>query len=159
MWFLIRYLDSYKDPQRGAHWVIQARPTEQDFTGYLIFEKHFIEDWRDKLSRYFYTITKKQRQQSKFGAKLSRLHRKRVKDVVQSCIDRGLIQYSKPSLGASSMNTNVWTDHKSREFLQPLRFFNAVLKEYGYTVSFIFGAGGTAIIWLVFYFLNLIGNQ
>ena len=152
MWRLILYLDKYKDPNRGDHWRAQARPTIHAFVEYLVFKTHFMEDWRITLWEYFYRIIGKNLPQSKLGSKLSNKRWKKIEDVIKHCIDRERIQRSKPPYSATTMEITIWTDHKSREFLRPLRFLNACFaeNEYGRITAFAFGVAGTGVVGLIF---------
>lgn len=141
IWLLIWYLDKYKDPNRGEHWVLQAKPTQSIFVHYLAHEKHFIEDVRDTFLRYFYNVINRNRPQSKLGSKLAQKQLKDINDVVKNCIYRKLIQSNRLTPHATSMEITLWADNKSREFLRPLRFLNALFGdyEYGKIIAFILG--------------------
>lgn len=144
---LIRYLDRYRAPNASPLASFGDNKVKQDdFTYVLAFEKRFLEDCRHFFVRWFYAGIRKEQLQSEFIQELNRKQYRNIKNVINNCLARDLIQSEKPSPYTTDSERYIWTNNKSREFLKPLKFVNALLKEYGYIISFLFGVGGTSIV-------------
>jgi hypothetical protein len=118
-----------------------------------------MEDWRDTLWCWYdyiatgiWTVGARTRG----GA---RIQRRKVDDILEDAIRRKylLVAYITPDVGDielpdgsvtknSAMDARLSIDDRGRNFLKPLPFFEASLKEYGHVVSFFLGAGGTLLV-------------
>ncbi len=147
MWFLIRYLDRYRTPQTSPLVILGINKVRRGEFEIYLFGKHFIEDWRHFLIRWFYKCINIQQPQSRFIQKLNHKQLRSIKDIVDNCLERGLIQRELP-WGVAPSDSYIWTNNKSREFLQIPRFFSAILAEgeYGRLITFIFGVISTGIV-------------
>jgi len=74
-----------------------------------------------------------------------RYQNKRINDLVDKAINDGYLIPKASNVHPASSEIILTTDWRGRNFLKPLPFPNAVLKENGYIFSFILGSGGTLL--------------
>lgn len=120
---------------------------------HLALEKHFARDWRLAIRDWwYYRILKRPlTSPTEFGLKLTRAQRRTIYDLIEKAIHDGYIEPSHHSNSSEVLLKVTW---KGRKLVyNPAFFLDAILKEYGYLSSFIFGAGGVSIIWLIKHFL------
>jgi len=155
MWYFTR-------PSRPRSNTVPSRQDQisrSDFHFHLVHEKHFQESFTSTFRRWYYLCL--------VGAWPSTLNtfeqkriRKQYKDV-NDLLDKALNPKYEYLIIARTTRQNpmsseifLTTDWRGRNFVyNPLAFFNAFLKEYGYVVSFISGVGGATLLWLIKYFL------
>ena len=151
MWWVIRYLSKYNNPASAPMEVWFKDVVSREYlVQYLIFKKHYREDWRDTLERWLsYLFDKQFIKQSSRGLARARKQRKEIDDIIDNCISRNYILEK----GESNRYVYLTTDYRGRNFLKPVNFLNAVLAEYGHVVSLIVVLGGGSL--LTFAFIEL----
>ncbi|MFC1594893.1 hypothetical protein ACFL3E_00510 [Patescibacteria group bacterium] len=145
---IIKYLLFYNDDKKKRSYYTniplenwyKKEVNRHKFIEYLIFQKHYLENWRETLNKWLYPLTKTT---SFFGAKSSlyRAHKQRdnIDHIINYCIARKYIKSASNLPRPTPMETNLSVEILGKEFIKPLRFIDAVLKEYGYSIAFFFG--------------------
>ncbi|MDO8492917.1 MAG: hypothetical protein Q7S34_04715 [bacterium] len=123
-----------------------------EFIYYLAHQKMFRENWVSTLRRYYYLgiIGKWPSTTNPLEQKRIKGQHKEINDLIDKVLNPkyGYLLVSRTtSQYPSSSEIFLTIDWRGREFINnPLIFFNALFKEYGYVTSFIFGSGGTLIL-------------
>jgi hypothetical protein len=82
--------------------------------------------------------------------------RQRIEDLISKAIHDGYLIETAPYPQCLPSEYILSINWEGRHFLKPIPFFNAFLNEYGYVWTFVFGAGGTAALAFIQYFLHLL---
>ena len=154
LWWLVRYFVKYRNPSISSieEW-FGGEINRHEFVEYLVFQKKFRENWIDTLKRWDACYLRKKPRISEMGSTgRARLQRQEINDILNDAMVR-VREYifvartmSSSPHRAPPTETFLSTDFRGRQFCKnPFVFFNAVLKEYGYLVAFLFGTGGTLI--------------
>ncbi|MBI4065645.1 hypothetical protein HY412_00425 [Candidatus Kaiserbacteria bacterium] len=137
------------------------RPTEQNaplwYTNgisrsslwlHLAHDKHFCEDWRSTIREWYYRFRgRRPMNTTEHEMRWARSQKQIIDDLIDKALHDGYLEISKTSSSRpTSSEIFLKTNWKGRDFLKPLPFFNALLKESGYLYSFIFGVGGTLLL-------------
>ncbi len=149
LWLVVYYLNKYnQEYNKSSHeWFSPKIATRLHFEMYLI-HKHFQQDVRDIFERIFFPF-RHRTANDEVHMERSKKQLQRISDSIDSAIGRNLITSTPSEVSGIKSDNYLGCKHNGREFLQPLRFLNAVLNEYGYIVSFVLGGGITLIVWLV----------
>ena len=124
---------------------------------HLAQNKHFLENWRLTIRRYYYALGGKQPSGTTLlGMKWVGIQKKQIEDLIDKALDMNLLDKRSVSPHPTSSEILLSPNWKTREFLKPIPFFNAILKENGYIISFLFGAGGATLLFLANYFFGRI---
>lgn len=115
---------------------------------YLAHERHFMEDWRSTLRRgYYFFGGTRPTQTTEHGMMWSHKQKRDIDDLIDNALKHEYLLVDHTSSQYPTHSEIFLTiDWRGREFLRPIPFFNAVLKEYGYVSSFLLGTGGTLLI-------------
>ncbi|MDO8514137.1 MAG: hypothetical protein Q7S50_01175 [bacterium] len=150
MWVICWYFHRFQGATGGPETWYSGSIDRHRFENHVVWERHFKEGVKDLIQRLFPSCTEKWAKQE-FGQGLNRVqYRSRL---AEDAINHGL---EKGYLVAKDNGQNLSMDFHGRRFLfNPLVFLTAVLKEYGYIVSFIFGAGGGFIIAICIWLYNV----
>ncbi len=138
MWVICRYFDRYQSKIGGGTWY-GAGIERLRFENHVVWEKHFKERWIELFIRSYHRLTGDWVFRGKAGLDRANIQHRAAVEAIDHCLEKG---YLIPIDNGRSLSM----DYKGRRFLHTLPFFNDVLKEYGYTTSFVFGAGGAFII-------------
>ncbi len=151
LWLLIWYFTRPDRPraQNAPSWY-KDEISRGHFWFYLADEKHFREDWKSTLRRWYYFVQRTTPSGTTVhGMKLVQAQKREIDDLIDKAISHGyLIVSTKGNLYSTPSEIILTIDWKGRNFLKPFSFVNAALKEYGYLVSFLSGAGGATILFL-----------
>ena len=151
IWWIIWYFNHYDGPsdsgipswyddqiKRGAlHW-------------YLIFQKHYREDFRDTLERWCAKYLGWSIPQSN-GRKKRIEHRfNEIDDIIDKSIGKQYLIALPHDARTLPSDVRLRCDYHGRDFLKLPYFIEACAREYGYTssviTSFVFGGGLTLLI-------------
>lgn len=80
--------------------------------------------------------------------------RAKINTLIDSCIERGYFREKKLLPNAPSYETHLILDIKGKEFIEPLRFVNTVLREYGELKSVLTAILLSSLFWGALYFLS-----
>src|SRR3989344_5827235 len=134
MWVICLYFHRYQGSRVGSPWYT-GKIERDPFENYVCWEKVFKEGFKDLFARYFHFFSNRWVFQGDTGVRRMQIRIRLAQDTINHCIEK---YYLIPENGGRSLSM----DYRGRRFLfNPLVFTNAVLKEYGYSVSFVVGLG------------------
>jgi len=153
MWYFTRP----DRPREGnAHSWYTDEISKSHLWAYLAHEKRFLEDWRATIRRYYHILGGKVSVgTTPHGMRWAHTQKELIDDLIDKAIEKNYLDRKFSSSYQTSSETILSSNWKGRNFLKPLPFFNAVLQEYGYIVSFLFGVGGATLLFLAKYIIEL----
>lgn len=155
MWWIVRYLDNYYDPRTTSvtQWT-KGEVTYQDFTWYLLFKRHYREDIRDTIQRWFSSLLGRESFKGDIGR--ARTQRREIDDAINKCLKKQYItsRSSLTVLAPLTSEIRLSVNTQGREFLKPLKFLNTLMSEYGYITSLLTGGVVVGIMGKFLHFLS-----
>jgi len=153
MWYFIHY-DGETDTSLPS-WYDGKKLKRGYLKFYLIFNKHFREDFRDTLERWVYTRLDKQIPHSDRRKIRIQNRFQELDDIIDKAISKNLLIPQPSAPNVSKRDIYLECDFRGREFIKPLHFINEFAKEYGPTKSLLAGTGFGAIsLALLQYFIG-----
>lgn len=76
----------------------------------------------------------------------------KMNGIIERCKKNGLIKLSTQS----NTKDYIKIEREGERFIKFSPFYNALLGEYGYMESFLFGGGGVAVVWLFIHFWSVV---
>ena len=148
LWWLVWYFTRKNRPKCGNAPFWCKDEIERDrFNMYLRWNKHFCENWYSTLRTFYYTRISRGWPSETDQKEIDRIHQqsREIDDLIDVALDRGYLVKS---------GNNISITYVGRNFIKPLPFFNAALKEYSHIATFVVGiiGGGTIFIiakWLI----------
>lgn len=157
LWLLIWYFTRSDRPKAGnaPSWY-KDEINRSELLYYLSFKKHFRENWRATIRRYYYFFGGKQPLgTTEHGMKWIREQHKEINDLIDEAITKDYLIIAEKSVFPSKVSLTI--NWKGRRFIKLLPFIEANAKEYNYfatiVASFLLGIGGTV---LYFFWNNII---
>lgn len=148
LWLLVWYFTRLDRPRAGdvPSWTDEI--SRFDFWAHLAHQKHFCEDWRSTIRRLHYFLgDKRPSQTTERGMRWAKKQIQDINDLIDKAIKYEYLVIARISAHhPTSSEIYLTIDWKGRNFLKPIPFINACLKEHGYLVAFISGAGGATLL-------------
>jgi hypothetical protein len=150
MWLLVRYFTEYKGKTGNISTWYTGEITRSYFVDYLLNQRHFLEDVRDKAKRLIYRITGVWIFQGRRrGLERLKKQRQAVNDVIDNCLSRNYLLKRDGAPNPTSSEIYLSIDFRGRNFIKLfpslLVFVETCLGEYKTSTVFVFSVIGTGI--------------
>jgi len=118
------------------------------FSGYLLIETYFIENWKYELLRRFFPLVYQNITSTQYKEICDKRHAK-INRYIEKTIKHDLLEKTSNLPNSTKLNTKLKLTNNGIDFIDnPTDFLKIVLKDYSLVTSFLLGIIPPTILWL-----------